>query len=103
MDRNILEAICQAQKSKERLALVTVVNTLGSTPRKAGSRMLVWPDGRTMGTIGGGCAESDVRIRALTALDSGLSLLYRVEMLNDVAATEGMVCGGVMEVFIQVV
>jgi len=103
MDRNILEAICTAQDNGERVALVTVVKTMGSTPRSAGSKMLMWPDGRTLGTIGGGCAEADVRMQALTAMDSKQSLMYRVEMLNDIAATEGMVCGGVMEVFIQII
>lgn len=103
MDRNILEAICEAQESGVRVAMITVIKTLGSTPRKAGSKMLIWQDGRTLGTIGGGCAEADVRLQALTALDSRQSFMYRVEMLNDIAATEGMVCGGVMEVFIQII
>lgn len=101
MDRGVLEEICIAQKNREKVALVTVVNTLGSTPRKAGSQMLVWPDGRTFGSIGGGCAEGEVKLKARMAMDCGDSLLYRVEMLNDIAAQEGMVCGGVMEVFVK--
>ena len=102
MDRALLEAICKSHDSGERVVLITVVNTLGSTPRKAGSKMLVWADGRTLGSIGGGCAEAGVKMKALTALDEGKSILHRVEMLNDIAAMEGMVCGGVMEVFVQV-
>ena len=103
MDKYVLAALCNAQHLGDKVALVTIVKTLGSTPRKAGSKMLIWSDGRTSGTIGGGCAEADVRLKALQALDNKQSYLYRVDMLNDIAAQEGMVCGGVMDVFIQVI
>ncbi|HAK73034.1 MAG TPA: xanthine dehydrogenase [Sporomusaceae bacterium] len=103
MDINLLEAICEVQRVKGKAALVTIIDTRGSTPRKAGSKMLVYPDGRITGTIGGGCSESEVRIKALQALDDTQSVLYRVSMLNDTAAEEGMVCGGIMDVFIQVI
>ncbi len=99
----VLQAVCAAQESGARAALVTVVKTCGSTPRKAGAKMLVAGDGRTTGTIGGGCAEAEVRLRALQVLDDDRPTLFQVNMLNDVAAREGMVCGGVMEVFIQVI
>ncbi|EGO65647.1 hypothetical protein ALO_01989 [Acetonema longum DSM 6540] len=65
--------------------------------------MLVLPDGRCIGTIGGGCGEADARLQALMALDDNQSGLYTVNLLNEVAADEGMVCGGTMELFIQVV
>lgn len=103
MDRGLLETICEKQIHAEKAALVTIVATRGSTPRKAGSQMLILPDGRSLGTIGGGCGEAEVRRQALTALDDQQSQLYTVRMLNDVAADEGMVCGGIMEVFIQIV
>ncbi|WP_371380648.1 XdhC family protein [Sporomusa aerivorans] len=103
MDKAFLQEICQLQNQGEKAALITIVETRGSTPRKAGSTMLVLPDGRSFGTIGGGCGEAEVRRQALTALDGNRSKLYTVRMLNDAAADEGMVCGGVMEVFIQVI
>jgi len=103
MESELIKKICDAQERKEKAALVTIVETRGSTPRKAGSRMLLFADGRSYGTIGGGCGEAEVRRAALTALDENLSTLYTVTMLNEVAADEGMVCGGVMEVFIQVI
>lgn len=65
--------------------------------------MFVAADGRTAGTIGGGCAEADVRLKALQVLDDNQPILYKVDMLNDVAAQEGMVCGGTMEIFIQII
>jgi xanthine dehydrogenase accessory factor len=103
MDIKVLEAICHVQQAKGKAALVTIIDTRGSTPRKAGSKMLVYPDGRITGTIGGGCSESEVRLQALHALDANQSATYRVSMLNDTAAEEGMVCGGIMDVFIQVI
>lgn len=65
--------------------------------------MLVCPDGQITGSIGGGCAEADVKLRALSAIDENRSFIYRISLLNDVAAEEGMVCGGIMDVFIQVI
>ncbi len=103
MESELLKRICELQEHKEKAALVTIVETRGSTPRKAGSRMLILPDGRSYGTIGGGCGEAEVRREALNALDENVSTLYTVTMLNEVAADEGMVCGGVMEVFIQII
>lgn len=103
MDRDLLKRICELTERKEKAALVTIVQTRGSTPRKAGSHMLILPDGRSYGTIGGGCGEAEVRREALTALDENMSKMYTVTMLNEVAADEGMVCGGVMEVFIQII
>ncbi|HWR39987.1 MAG TPA: XdhC family protein [Patescibacteria group bacterium] len=101
MDKEMLARIDQCQTRGERAALVTIVETRGSTPRKAGSKMLVTKDGRCCGTIGGGCGEAEVRRQALTALDEEQSCLYTVSMSNQTAADEGMVCGGTMEVFIQ--
>lgn len=99
----VLQAVCATQEDGVKAALVTVVKTSGSTPRKAGAKMLVAADGRTTGTIGGGCAEAEVKVKALQVLDENRPALYQVNMLNDVAAREGMVCGGIMEVFIQVI
>lgn len=103
MDRALLKDIRESQNNEKNAALVTIIETRGSTPRKAGSKMLIHRDGRSFGTIGGGCGEAEVRRQALTALDEGKSRLYTLTMLNEVAADEGMVCGGIMEVFIQII
>ncbi|MBP2645486.1 MAG: XshC-Cox1-family protein [Firmicutes bacterium] len=103
MDQLILNHISETRDKGEKAVLVTIVETRGSTPRKPGSKMLIFPNGRSIGTIGGGCGEAEVRRQALTALDENQSRLYTVKMLNEVAADEGMVCGGVMEVFIQII
>lgn len=64
--------------------------------------MLVLRDGRIFGTIGGGCGEAEVCREALSALDSLSPTTYIVNMTNDMAEEEGMVCGGKMEVFIDI-
>lgn len=102
MDRLLLEKICELQKQKQTSALVTIIQTKGSTPRKVGTAMLVEKNGKIWGTVGGGCCESEVRQRALLAMDEKRSCVYQVALLNEVAAEEGMACGGIMDFFIQV-
>ncbi len=93
-----LQAICAGN---EPAAMVTITQVKGSTPRKPGAKMLILADGQTFGTIGGGCGEAEVRREALEVLASGHPKQYLVNMTNDMAAEEGMVCGGIMEVFID--
>lgn len=81
----------------------TIVGTKGSTPRKAGAKMLIQPDGTCFGTIGGGCSEAEVRRAALRLFDPPLvtAKFHKVMLDADIAADEGMVCGGTMEVFLE--
>jgi xanthine/CO dehydrogenase XdhC/CoxF family maturation factor len=58
--KDVLEAALAAARDGEPAALVTVVSTQGSTPQKAGAKMVVYPDGRIVGTIGGGCVEAEM-------------------------------------------
>lgn len=83
------------------VALATIVSSKGSTPRKAGAKILVQRDGRIIGTIGGGCVEGEVRREALNMLDKRKAGLFKFRLDNDVAANEGMACGGTLEVFIE--
>ncbi len=99
----LVYAVNEARQAGTQTALVSIIATQGSTPRKAGASMLVYPDGRVVGTIGGGCAEAEARLQALTALDDCRSFVYRISMSGETAANEGMACGGNMDVFIQVV
>ena len=103
MDIEMLAALAQLQKEGQKAVLVTIVATRGSTPQKAGAQMLVYQDGKIAGTIGGGCSEAEVRQQALLSMDEGRSYIYTVNLLDDIAAEEGMVCGGVMDVLLQVI
>jgi xanthine dehydrogenase accessory factor len=80
---------------------VTVVRSQGSTPQRAGAKMLVFADGRTVGTIGGGCYENDAFWKAREAIASGRSALLHYELNDDFAQENGLVCGGRMDVHID--
>ena len=97
----VLMALSTARLAGETVALATIIHTRGHCPREVGAKMLVWPDGRTAGTIGGGCGENLVRLMALTALDAGQPMTHQVDLLDDPALEDGAVCGGVMDVLIE--
>ena len=103
MDKMLLRKVCELKALHQGVALVTIINTKGSTPRKVGAAMIVEDNGKIWGTIGGGCGEAEVRQRALLAMDEKKSCIHKVNLLNEMAAEDGMVCGGVMEFFIQVI
>jgi xanthine dehydrogenase accessory factor len=86
----------------EPVALTTVVATRGSTPQKAGARMLIFADGQMLGTIGGGCIEAEVWSEATRLLRRGQSALREFILADDPDQPGGDVCGGTMEVFIDV-
>jgi len=73
--RPILDEIFHRCPAGERVALCTVVATRGSTPQSKGAKMLVVADGKTVGTLGGGCVEAEVRKQALELLSSDQSKL----------------------------
>ena len=90
-------------KAAEELAegrpvvMATVVRTKGSTPQKPGAKLLVRDDGSGVGTLGGGCVEGDIWFAARELMRRGGSAQYRDYELNeDLAAEDGLVCGGTM-------
>ena len=90
-----------ALRRGEAVALVTVVRANGSTPQRAGARMLVFADGRTVGTIGGGCYESDATWKARQALSTGRPALLHYDLNDDVVQENGLICGGQMDVHVD--
>ena len=79
------------------MVVATVVKTSGSTPQKPGAKLLVRADGSGVGTLGGGCVEGDIWFAASQLLKSGGSAEMRDYELNeDLAAQDGLVCGGTM-------
>ena len=81
-------------------ALLLVYETSGSTPVKTGAMMAIDKKFKTVGTIGGGCGEDKVLRQAWCMIGSGQQCSVTIEMNNDIAAEEGMVCGGSMKVFV---
>ena len=88
-------------ENRDPAALMTVISTAGSTPVKSGAIMAMDRLGRTIGTIGGGCGEAEVMTAARRLIGSGQTRVVEVDMTNDIAEEEGMVCGGKMRVLIE--
>ncbi len=91
--------------AEEGKVLATIIERKGSAPRAVGTKMLVMPDGKCVGTIGGGCAEAEVLRKALWMLGSPESKprVYQINMTGKNAEEEGMICGGVIDVFLEAV
>jgi len=81
-------------------AICTVIRSQGSTPRRASSKMLVYPDGSIMGTIGGGEMESRVVAEALEAIRDGKPRLLQYSMTDPERGDPG-VCGGQLEIYVE--
>ncbi|RHW41580.1 XdhC family protein [Neobacillus notoginsengisoli] len=82
-------------------ALATIIRTKGSTPRKAGSKMLIMEDGNLIGTIGGGCGEAEVIETAMVVISSQKPAQHQVDLTKGLFYEDGGICGGIMDVFIE--
>lgn len=98
--KSIYEFIAELEKNNESGALCTVVKSEGSTPRHVGSKMLVYPDGKFIGTIGGGDLEHRVLDEAWMAMSDGQSRMLKYNM-SDPSRGDPGVCGGTVEVFVE--
>jgi xanthine dehydrogenase accessory factor len=98
IDENLIRFIAEDKTPK---AMLLVLETSGSTPVKSGSYMAVTDYMKQLGTIGGGCGESAVLHDAVSLIGTGERKVVTVNMSNDVASEEGMVCGGSMKVLIE--
>jgi xanthine dehydrogenase accessory factor len=101
MNREVFAAVADALERGEPAALVTIVSTTGSTPQRVGAKMLVFADGRIVGTIGGGCYENDAFWKAREAITARKPQLVHYELSDDFAQETGLICGGQMDVYIE--
>jgi xanthine dehydrogenase accessory factor len=101
MNQEVFAAVVDALDRGEPAALVTIVSTTGSTPQRVGAKMLVFGDGRMIGTIGGGCYENDAFGKAREAILLRRPQLVRYELSDDFAQESGLICGGQMDVYIE--
>ncbi len=88
-------------ENREPKAVVTVIETKGSTPRGAGAKMAVSPLGKVTGSIGGGCSEAAVIQDAVRIIGTGRYKLVDIDLTGEVAESDGMVCGGTMTVLVE--
>ena len=101
MKEVIEEALNLLQKGED-CVLATVVRTRGSTPQKSGAKLLVRKDGSGVGTLGGGCVEGDIWFAAKEIMRQQGGPEFKDYYLNeDIAARDGLVCGGTMYFFLD--
>lgn len=99
-DVSVYKAILDAQEKGIPAALATVIRVVGSVPRHVGSKMLVWPDGTIIGTVGGGALEARVVKDAQNAMNDGQTRTVSYT-LNDFRDGDPGICGGTVEVFVE--
>ena len=98
--RTVFAELEEAYQRGEAVALVTILETEGSTPQKAGAKMVVGRDGRLRGTVGGGCVESEILGRARSVLERRQCEIGIYDFNAD-EEENGLICGGSMKVFIE--
>lgn len=102
-DSLLMEYLTGVKEPGQPKVLATIIARRGSAPRSIGTKMLVLGDGRIIGTIGGGCMESEVQHQCLRLLheENEMTRIIHADMTVAQAEDEGMVCGGTIDVFLE--
>ncbi|TLS38927.1 XdhC family protein [Pseudalkalibacillus caeni] len=98
---DLIKRATEIKKGGEKAALATIIKTRGSTPRKTGSRMIIFPCGKIEGTIGGGCGEAEVIETAFKVIQTNKPEKQTVDLTRGLFYEDGGICGGIMDVFIE--
>ena len=98
---DILAIAGQWQDQGSAVAIATVVQTWGSAPQPAGSKLVINADGRFEGSVSGGCVEGAVVFEAQSVIENGKSKLLSFGVSNDDARSLGLVCGGSIRVYVE--
>jgi xanthine dehydrogenase accessory factor len=99
--RDILEDVSRWTEEGKAIALATVVQTWGSSPRQEGAKMAITEGGEIAGSVSGGCVESAVAETGLEVLKSGSPQLVRFGVADETAWSVGLACGGSLDVFVE--
>ncbi|HEV1992601.1 MAG TPA: XdhC family protein, partial [Candidatus Dormibacteraeota bacterium] len=99
--REVLTELTEWTKAGEEIALATVVETWGSSPRPLGSKMVVTRSGKMAGSVSNGCIEGAVFDEAQKVLKSREPKVAAFGVADDVAFEVGLACGGHIEVFVE--
>jgi xanthine dehydrogenase accessory factor len=99
--RDVIESIDQWRAEGQSVALATVVQTWGSSPRQAGAKMALTPAGQITGSVSGGCVEGAVYESGVEALQTGQPRLLHFGVADETAWEVGLACGGSIDVFVQ--
>ena len=98
---DILEQAARWREAGKGVALATVVNTWGSSPRPTGSKLAVDDQGAFVGSVSGGCVEGAVVEEALAAISDGRPRLLDFGVSDEQAWEVGLACGGKIEIFVE--
>lgn len=85
----------------QSVALATVIETWGSSPRPAGSQLAIDGEGNFIGSVSGGCIEGAVVREAIEVISSGEPRLLEFGVSNDQAWEVGLACGGRIRLFVE--
>ncbi|WP_146507054.1 XdhC family protein [Thalassoglobus neptunius] len=94
--RDVIDSLLSAHRTQRPVVFTALIETRGSTPQKAGATMLIYEDGRQVGTLGGGCVEAEVKRRALECLSTSQRQLETFQLDHDYGWDDGLICGGRM-------
>src|SRR5262245_56708295 len=83
------------------IALATVIQTWGSSPRRAGAKMALTPDGKITGSVSGGCVEGAVFEEGVQVLKSNHPKLLHFGVADETAWEVGLACGGSIDIFVE--
>jgi xanthine dehydrogenase accessory factor len=98
----LFEHIDKLKNAEPRVAVATLVNTRGTTPRKEGAKMVVGEGGRVLGSVTiGGCVDAQVIEQSADVLDSNAPKLLELDLGDEEAWEIGLTCGGTIEVFLE--
>jgi len=101
-DLEIFKKILELKQEDITFCLATIIETMGSTPREVGAKMILCVDGTLYGSIGGGCGENQVRSAALhSTLVTLKPQILEIDLTDDLGTKGGDVCGGKVWVFIE--
>ena len=99
--RDVLRRLIELLERDSELMLCQVAETRGSTPQKAGSMMVIDPDGGQEGTLGGGCVENEVKSKAIQQIGKTGAAVHSFVLDHDYAWADGLICGGKMVIITQ--
>ncbi|MGI8887969.1 MAG: XdhC family protein [Nocardioidaceae bacterium] len=101
--RDVLPQLLPWWRARKSVGVGTVIATFRSAPRPAGASMLVGPGGEAVGSVSGGCVEGAVYELAQQVLADRAPVLERFGVSDDDAFAVGLTCGGILDVFVEVV
>jgi xanthine dehydrogenase accessory factor len=99
--RDILTDLIHWRDQGKSIALATVIETWGSSPRKAGSKMALTNDGKMVGSVSGGCVENAVVEAGLESLKTRRPQLLHFGVTDETAWEVGLACGGSIDIFVK--